>query len=528
MKNNKLRTSTILVLAILCVTVVLPIITLLMSINLADFKEVFGSQQFMTLLKNSVVTTLIATVLSVTLAMTLAWCLNRSNMKAKNIFSVWFTLPMLIPSISHAMGLLLLLGDNGILTNVLGINIGLYGYTGIIMGSILYSFPVAFLLLTDSYRYEDYTTYESAQVLGLSKFQQFVSITLPNLKRPLISAFFAVFTMIFTDYGVPLILGGKHMTLSVYMYREVIGLLNFSKGALIGTVLLIPAVIAFIVDLKQSSSSNQSTVVKPYNIQENKPRDVISTIYSFVMAFLVSLPIMAFIYLSFVKKFPIDMSFSLDNIRHSFELGVGSYLLNSITIALLSAIFGVVITYFTAYLTSRNSGGKSKMVLHLIAIITLAIPGVVLGLAYVLFFNGTFFYRTLLILVLVNITHFFASPYLLAYNSLKKFNSNLEDVSSSLGISSLKMLTDVYIPCTQDTIIEMFTYMFVNAMVTISAVSFLANLRTMPIALLIPQFDSQSLIEGAAFISVLILVINLIAKLIINVYRKYAVNTVVE
>ena len=134
-----------------------------------------------------------------------------------------FTLPMLIPSISHGMGLVLLFGDNGIISNLLHMKFFLYGYVGIILGSILYSFPVAFLMLNDTFQYEDYTTYEAASVLGLSKRQQFFTITLPNIKGPLISVVFSVFTMIFTDYGVPLVVGGKSITLPVYMYREVIG-----------------------------------------------------------------------------------------------------------------------------------------------------------------------------------------------------------------------------------------------------------------------------------------------------------------
>ena len=84
------------------------------------------------------------------------------------------------------------------------------------------------------------------------------------------------------------------------------------------------------------------------------------------------------------------------------------------------------------------------------------------------------------------------------------------------------MLFDVYIPCTRATIIEMFSYLFVNCMVTISAVSFLANFRNMPLALLIPQFDSQSLIEATAFISVIILLVNGILKLAVYAVKRYA------
>ncbi|MEG0823666.1 MAG: ABC transporter permease subunit, partial [Erysipelotrichaceae bacterium] len=234
MQNKAFRSSKVLICLFLIISVICPLITLLLNIKLEDISTIIGSAQFAPMMVNSLFTTLAATMISVLLALVLAWCVNRSNIKYKSVFSVLFTLPMLIPSISHGMGLVLLFGDNGLITNMLNININLYGYTGIIIGSVLYSFPVAFLMLTDIFRYEDYTTYEAAEVLGLSKIQQFITITLPNLKRPLISVIFAVFTMVFTDYGVPLVVGGKMMTLPVYMYREVIGLLNFSKGAIIG------------------------------------------------------------------------------------------------------------------------------------------------------------------------------------------------------------------------------------------------------------------------------------------------------
>lgn len=521
MRNRNVRSLKLLVGLFLAITVLLPLGTLLLNINVSDIEQILSSPQFWPMVGNSLIVTITATILSVSLAMTLAWCINRSAIKYKSIFSVLFTLPMLIPSISHGMGLVLLFGDNGLLTNLLGINIGLYGFVGIVIGSILYSFPVAFLMLSDIFRYEDYTIYEASSVLGLNKFQQFITITLPNMKKPLISVVFATFTMIFTDYGVPLAVGGKVMTLPVYMYREVIGLLDFSKGAIIGIILLIPAVIAFILDLKNDDGGNSSTVTKEYLIKKNKKRDRFSYVFCIVVIILVSLPILAFLYLSVIRRYPIDMSFSLVNIFKSFDLGVGMYLINSLAVAMLTALVGISTTYFTAFLTARSKKTFSNMALHLISIVSLAIPGVVLGLSYVLFFKGSIVYGTIMILVLVNIIHFFASPYLLAYNSLSKFNENLEDISATLGISRMRMLFDVYIPCTKETMIEMFSYMFVNAMVTISAVSFLANFKNMPLALLIPQFDSQSLIEATAFISIVILCVNALMKLIIFILKRY-------
>lgn len=513
MKNKIFRGLKYLLLAYLLVTVVLPIGTLFSTIRGENVAEVFGSAQFWPMLKNSLITTVLATVISIVLSFALAWMLNRSNIRFKSVFVVLFTVPMLIPSISHGQGLVLLLGDNGILTNLLGWNVGLYGYKGIVMGSVLYSFPVSFLMFHDSFQYEDFTIYEAAGVLGLSRWKQFVTITIPSMQRTIVSAVLAVFTMVFTDYGVPLMTGGTVMTLPVYMYREVIGMMNFSGGAVVGVVLLMPAVAAFLMDLRNSGAdSSSSTVTKPYVIEENRGRDLaVYAVFALVLLML-CMPIVAFVLLSFVKQYPIDLSFSPETVRRLLSGGIGMYFVNSMAVALLTSLFGTVLSYFSAFITARCGKSVPNRLLHFISMLSLAIPGIVLGLSFVLTFRTVPFYTTIFILVLVNIVHFFSSPYLLAYNSLSKFNPNLEDVAQSLGISRLRMLVDVYIPCTRATIVEMYSYYFVNAMITISAVSFLMNFRTMPLALMIPQLESQSFIEGTALVSLMILLINLTEK----------------
>ncbi|MBR3949318.1 MAG: ABC transporter permease subunit [Oscillospiraceae bacterium] len=513
MKNNAFRALKYLLLIYLLGTVVLPIGVLFATIRAEHIGQVMGSVQFLPMLKNSLITTLLATAVSVSLSFALAWMLNRSNIRFKSVFVVLFTVPMLIPSISHGQGLVLLFGDNGIVTNLLGWNIGLYGYKGIVMGSVLYSFPVAFLMFHDSFQYEDYTVYEAAGVLGLSQWKQFQTITLPSMSRTIVSAVLAVFTMVFTDYGVPLMTGGTVMTLPVFMYREVIGMMNFSGGAVVGVVLLMPAVAAFLMDLRSSTGhGSSSTVTKAYRIGENRRRDgVVYAVFALVLLML-CMPIAAFVLLSFVKQYPIDLSFSLETLTRLLSGGMGMYFVNSMAVALLTALVGTCLSYFSAYITARCGKSLPNKLLHFISMLSLAIPGIVLGLSFVLAFKSLPIYTTIFILVVVNIVHFFSSPYLLGYNSLTKFNANLEDVADSLGISRIKMLLDVYIPCTRATIVEMYSYYFVNSMITISAVSFLVNFRTMPLSLLIPQLESQSFLEGTAFVSLMILMINLAEK----------------
>lgn len=519
LKRKGLSGVKLLLAAFFIVAVLLPLICMLTTMAGEDVGGLITSEGFMTALGHSVWVSFVSTLISVGLAVVLAWFIQRSAIRCKGLFTILFTLPMLIPSISHGMGLVVLFGSNGVLTNLLHINGNIYGFWGIVIGSVMYSFPVAFLMVSDMMRYEDSTPYEAASVLGLSKANQFSAITFPYMRKPMISVIFAVFTLVITDYGVPLTVGGQFTTLPVMMYQDVVGLLNFGKGSVIGLVLLIPAFIAFLIDLLDKNKASLSFVIKPFRILKNKVRDGIAYLSCSVVSLCILLPIAAFAVLTFVKKYPIDMSLTLDNITKTMDIGAGRYLANSLIIAVCVSVIGVVIAYITAYMTARVQSKSSKM-LHLVSIITLAIPGLVLGLSYMIFFNGSFIYGTLAILILVNIMHFFASPYLMMYNTFGKLNQNLEAVGATLGISRGRIILDVLIPQSKATIAEMFAYFFVNSMMTISAVSFLSTFTTQPLSLMITLFEAQMMLESTAFVSLLILGVNLALKGGINLYKR--------
>ena len=129
-------------------------------------------------------------------------------------------------------------------------------------------------------------------------------------------------------------------------------------------------------------------------------------------------------------------------------------------------------------------------------------------------------YGTLIILVMVNLVHFISSPYLMIYNSLSKINENLEDVAQIMSIDRVHLIKDVFIPMCKNTIFEMLSYFFVNCMITISAVSFLANTSNKPVALMINQFEAQMQLESAAVVSLMILVANLLIKGTFHLLKK--------
>jgi iron(III) transport system permease protein len=505
--------------AFLLISIVGPLLGMLMNLAGADLAGIVASARFRQALANSALAAAAGTLIAIVAAYGFALCVVRSTMRFRDVFSVIVTLPMLIPSISHGMGLVILLGSNGVLTRLLGLGGTIYGFKGIVMGSVLYAFPVAFLMLADILKYEDGSPYEAAAVLGIPRSRQFFSITFPYLRKPLISVVFATFTLIFTDYGVPLMIGGRFITLPVLMYQEVIGLLNFSRGSVIGAFLLIPAVIAFAFDLAARDRGNQNFVVQEKARRGGRVRNGLAFGYCVLVCALVALPIAVFVILTFVARYPGDMSFSLANIARTMNMGALRYLTNSLIIACGVSALGTALSYILAYFTARTPG-KSSKALHLISITSLAIPGLVLGLSYVLFFKGSFIYGTLSMLILVNTVHFLASPYLMAYNSLGKLNQNLEDVGLTLGVGRFRILRDVLIPQTKTTILEMVSYFFVNSMMTISAVSFLNTLRNKPVSLMITQFEAQLFPEAAAFVSLLILACNFMIKCLVYGAQK--------
>ncbi len=484
------------------------------NITLEDFQNILNSPLFFTALKNSLSISTITTIISVSIGLVLAFSLQRTRIKFKNLLSILLITPMLIPSISHGMSLTVLFGTNGIISNALNSTSTIYGYQGIIIGSVLYSYPVAFLMFNDVLKYQDYSPYEAATILGIPKLNTTFSITFQYLKKTMLAAIFSVFTVVITDYGVPLLIGGKTTTLAVMMYQEVLGQLDFGKGSVIGLMLLIPAIITFILNLILKKQKSTTFISKKFCITKNIKRDVLACIICCIVVFAIILLFSAFVLVGFTAKYPSDLTPTFYNITKMFTLRGGSYLSNSLLIAIMVATIGSATAFTTAYLTVRTPS-KSAHILHLFSITTLAVPGLVLGLSYAMTFSGSFIYGTLAILILANILHFFASPYQMMHNTLNKINGDLENVGKTLGIKRIHIIFNVIIPLSKSTFLEIFSYLFVNSMMTISAVSFLANTSTKPLSLMIGQFEAQMLYECAAVVSIMIVTSNLLMKTIV-------------
>ena len=349
---------------------------------------------------------------------------------------------MLVPTISVGLGLRILFGTNGFIDLLTGLEIEVRGFPGLIMGSVMTSFPATFLILYDALHYEDKGPYDAASIMGIPRFSTFFKLTIPYLRIALISAFIACFTLIFSDYGMPMEIAGKVKTLPMYLYDQFMSSFQYGRGSIAGFVLLVPSIISFVFDLifKDQSSEKQDRLIKA-----EKGFSRASAVVVVVLCIILFTPQLAFISLSFTKSFPNDLSFTFEHIANIFSnthgVGLTAYIFNSLELAFLTALLGTCFAYMLGYLSVRKTGKMGK-VIDLLALSTIAIPGLVLGIGYIFLFKGTngTFYGTILILIVVNIFHFLGSPYLLAKNCLNKINSEYEVIGETLGISKGKII----------------------------------------------------------------------------------------
>ena len=513
MRHEVLRTM-----AIGCIILfaILPLLTLATRVDSADWdfmRSDTGKNGFISALWNSLEYTGISALITTVLALIAAYLLNTSSMKHKNVLVVLLTLGMLVPTVSIGLGLKVLDGRAGLPKLLLDVRVDLLGFPGLIIGSVISAFPATFLILYDALRYEDKGPYDAAAIMGISRTSTFFRLTLPYLKTALISAFCACFTLIFSDYGVPMeIQGKKVMTLPMYMYNAFLGnQLQYGRGSIVGFVLLVPAVVSFLFDLvfrDHSVNEKQSPLIRP-----GKAFNWVSGIIIGVICAVLFIPQLSFISLSVMKDFDNkDLSFSLEHIANIFSntrgIGLGAYIGNSLKLAGLTALVGTCFAYMLGYLSVRKVGWMGKAV-DLLALSTIAIPGMVLGIGFMFLFSGSWLYNTLGILVAVNVFHFLGSPYLLAKNCLSKINSEYEVIGETLGVPRRKIIGRVLIPGSVSTLAEMFSYFFLNSMITISAVAFLCTVENQPLAVQIITYEKNSNYAMQSVTSLIILALNI-------------------
>jgi iron(III) transport system permease protein len=522
--------------AVMFVSIVFPLFQLFrkafidsktLEVGFSNFITYFQTPSLSHSIINTLNVSLWTTVISVVLAFIFAYATSRTGMVAKPFFKYIVMLPLFTPTMMHGIGLTYLFGNQGLFTTgffgwlPFSFDIHLYGPVGIIIAEVIYTFPQAFLILSLALAVTDYRLYEAADTMGVGKIKQFLHITLPSVKFGIISTCFVCFTLSFTDFGAPKVVGGQYNVLATDIFKQVIGQQNMSMGAVVGLILTIPSICSFIVDRiisrkQQSTFTAKSTV---YVIKKNSKRDVGFTLYCSCISGCILLLFGAVGFASLVKIWPYNLSLTFDHYRFSNVAGAGlNPFLNSVTMSFFTAIIGTAVIFFIAYMSEKiRLFAPLRQLLYFLAMIPLALPGIVVGLAFIFFFNLPnnplhFIYNTMTILVLANIVHFFSVSFLSATTALKQLDKEMEQASESMNVSFYKTFFRITVPMCMPAITGMMVYLFVNSMVTVSALVFLYGADLKPASVAIVNMEDAGDVAEAAAMSMLILLLNLGVK----------------
>lgn len=524
-----MRVGVVAIVAVLLLIVGLPLWALLAKgfqdqdgrfVGLANYTAYFSTPALLNSALNSFHVAFVTTLIVVPISFLYAYALTRAVLPVRWLFQGIALIPIFAPSLLPGLALIYLFGTQGFFKALLGGG-QIYGFDGIVIAQVFYCFPHATLILVTALATADARLYEAADALGASKLRVFFTVTLPGAKYGVISAALVVFTLVMTDFGVAKVIGGNFNVLATDVYKQVIGQQNFSMGAVVGMVLLLPAALAFGVDrlVQRKQVALLTARAVPLMPRRKFARDALFTLFCVV----VSLGILAIlgmaIWGSLIKYWPYNLSLTWANYKfETFDANGWDSYFNSLRMAVGAAIFGTVLTFVGAWLNEKTRGfGVWRGIVQLLAFLPMAVPGLVLGLGYIFFFNApnnplNFLYATMGILVINTVAHFYTVGHLTATTALKQIDPEFEAVSASLKVPIWRTFARVTAPICLPSILDIAIYLFVNAMTTVSSVIFLYAPDTKLASVAAVNIEEAGTTAAAAALCVVIVVTSAAVK----------------
>ncbi|MDN3545442.1 MAG: putative 2-aminoethylphosphonate ABC transporter permease subunit [Roseateles asaccharophilus] len=499
----------------------------------AHFWVYLGSPGLLSSLWNSLWVSVMVTLIVLPLAFVFAYGLTRSAMPAKGLLRSISLLPLLAPSLLSAISLIYWFGNQGVaksLLQALGFE-SIYGAPGLVLAQCFAVFPHVLMVLVTALSLADARLYESADAMGASAWRKFITITLPGAKYGLVSAALLSFTLVITDFGVPKVIGGDFNVLATDVFKLVIGQQDFQRGAVVALLLLTPAALSFGVDhwLQRRQTAMLGARAVALVPKRSRGFDALMLAFCALIAALMLAMFLMAVYASFVKLWPYNLSLSLDHyVVGIVDAELGDALFNSLKLAAGSALLGPLLVFLGAYLLEKTRGlAPLRSLVRLLASLPMAVPGLVLGLGYIFFFNApanplSFLYQSGALLVLCTVVHFYTTGHMTMVTALKALDPEFEAVSASLKVPFYTTLWRVTLPICLPTLIEVSRYFFVNAMTTVSAVVFLYSPDTKLASVAILNLDEAGEIGAATAMAVLIVGVSLAVNCLYLLLGRWA------
>ncbi|NIX76040.1 ABC transporter permease subunit [Microvirga terricola] len=473
------------------------------GIGIGNYIRILNAPSFWRATVNSLVMSLSTTAAVLMCGLVVAYAVHRCKVPGRALLLGAVSLPLLAPSLVQGLGLIFLLGRNGIVTKTTGLDINIYGFWGLLIANGLYALPQAVLIIGAALRAADARIYEAAEILGTSGFRKFVDITLPNIKFGLLSAGFIVFTVTITDFGNAATIGGDYAILATEIYNQVVGQMNFNLGAVVGILLLLPTILSFylerVASQRQFGSVSDSAV--PLVPTFTPKRDVPMTLAAWLVALLPVVTVAIVIYGSFVWLWPYRFDLTL---KHYAVKVAGGYdpLWTTVQISIVAGVIGSLMLFALGFSLQRLPRHIVKPI-YFLCLLPAAVPGLVLGLAYIFAFNVPglpvyALYGTATLLAICNVTHYWTQGFLTTMTGLRQVPPTLEESAACLGASLPRLVRDVIVPSMAPTLVSVFFFMFMRSMVTLSAVIFLITASVSVASVSIMRLDEAGFTSQAA------------------------------
>ncbi|WP_166999299.1 ABC transporter permease [Paramicrobacterium fandaimingii] len=481
--------------------------------DLGGLITLLSSDRFLSAFGNSILLGLATTAVATLVGFLFAYAVTRTNVPFKRFFDVVGVFPIMAPPFVLALALILLFGRNGTITHdLLGIpNSEVFGFHGLVIVQTLSYFPLAYLNLKGVLESLDSSVENAAMTLGAGRWRVFRTITFPLILPTLFSSLLIVFVKAIEDFGNPIVLGGQYNTLAVEAYLQIVGRYDTRGGAVMAMALILPALIAFVIQKYWAERKSYVTV-------SGKPsQDTVARFgKSAIPLFIFCLGVTVFVLLlygtviasSFVKIWGISYEFTLEHFEYMLSTGMDTVWTTLLLAAIATPITGLL-GVVVAYLLVRKKF-MGKRALEVSTALIFAVPGIVVGISYIAAFNSPpmLLTGTAIVLIIVFVTRNVPVGIEAGINSLRQIGTSMEEASMSLGASGFVTFRRVTLPLIRSALFSGLIYAFVKAMTSISAVIFLVsagwNLMTVSI---LSAVDQSRFGDAAAYCTLLIAIV---------------------
>lgn len=484
-------------------------------LSLAIWKAIL-KPHYLLVLWNSMKLGLWTATVSTIVGFIFAFLVERTSVGGKKFISTMATLPVISPPFSLTLSIILLFGNNGLVTRrLLGLeHFSIYGLNGLVIVQTVGMFPIAFLTLSSVLKAIDSTVEDASLDLCASRLRTFWSITLPLAMPGILSAWLLVFTNSLADFANPLLLSGPYQVLSTEAYMEVTGRNNLGGGAALSLLLLLPTLTAFFAQRYWIGRKSFVTVTgKPSTrLTELASKPVRIGLVAFAALFIVFIVALygTIVAGCFVKNWGIDYTFTLENIGEALSRGAKS-IVDTVTLAGLATPIAGLLAMIAALVVVRRTF-FGKRLLEALIMTPFAVPGTLIGISYVLAFNKPplLLVGTAAIIVLNYVMRELPVGLENGAASLRQIDPAIEEAAQDLGADMPTVFRTIVLPLIRPAFISSMSYTFVRSMTAVSAIIFLISARWYHMTVQIYNF-SELLRFGLASVLATVLIIIVLA-----------------